>query len=62
MGLRILLRIGNECAAKTDLWNCLRKFLQSENEFEAKTDIGVVLEFFCEVRLNLRLRQNLELS
>ena len=37
-------------------------FLRSENEFAAKTEFGIVLEYFCEIRMNLRLRQKLELS
>ena len=40
----------------------LRIFLRSENEFAAKTEFGFVLEYFCEVGMKLRLRQNLELS
>ena len=28
----------------------------------AKTQFGIVLEYFCEIGMNLRLRQNLELS
>ena len=37
-------------------------FLRIENEFAATTEFGIVSEYFCEVRMNLRLRQNLELS
>ena len=37
-------------------------FLRSENEFVAKTEFGIVLEYFCEVGMILRLRLNLELS
>ena len=40
----------------------LRIFWRTEHEFAAKTEFGIVLEYFCEVRMNLRLRQNLELS
>ena len=40
----------------------LRLFLRIENEFAAKTKFGIVSEYFCEERMNLRLRQNLELS
>ena len=40
----------------------LRMFLRSGNEFAAKTELGIVLEYFCEIGKNLRLRQNLELS
>ena len=36
--------------------------MRIENEFAAKTEIGIVLEYFCEVRMHLRLRQKLELS
>ena len=32
------------------------------NEFLAKTEFGNVLEYFCEIGMKLRLRQNLELS
>ena len=39
----------------------LRIFLRIENEIAAKTEYEIVLEYFCEVRMNLRLRQNLEL-
>ena len=31
-------------------------------EFAAKTGFGIVLEYFCEIEMNLRLRQNLKLS
>ena len=37
-------------------------FLRKGNEFAAKTEFGTVLEFFCEIGMNLRLRRNLELS
>ena len=40
----------------------LRISLRSENEFAAKTEVGIVLEDFCEIGTNLLLRQNLELS
>ena len=40
----------------------LRIFLRIENEIAAKTEFGIVLEYFCEVGMKLRLRQNLELS
>ena len=40
----------------------LRMFLRIESEIAAKTEFGIVLEYFCEVRMILRLRQNLELS
>ena len=40
----------------------LRIFLRIENDFAAKTEFGIVLEYFCEVGMKLRLRQNLELS
>ena len=40
----------------------LRIFLRIENEFAAKTEIRIVLEYFCEMGMKLRLRQNLELS
>ena len=39
-----------------------RIFLRIENELAAKTEFGIVVGYFCEVRMNLRLRQNLELS
>ena len=37
-------------------------FLRFENEFAAKTEFGIVVEYFCEVGMKLRPRQNLELS
>ena len=40
----------------------LRIFLRDWNELAAETDFGIVLEQFCEVGMNLRPRQNLELS
>ena len=40
----------------------LRIFLRSENEFAAETEFGIVLEYFCEIGMNLRLRQKSELS
>ena len=40
----------------------LRRFLQIESEIAAKTEFEIVLEYFCELKMNLRLRQNLELS
>ena len=40
----------------------LRIFLQIESEIAAKTEYEIVSEYFCEVKMNLRLRQNLELS
>ena len=40
----------------------LRIFLRDWNEFVAKTEFGIALEYFCRVGMNLRLRQNLELS
>ena len=40
----------------------LRIFLQIESETAAKTEYEIVLEYFCEVKMSLRLRQNLELS
>ena len=40
----------------------LRMFFRSENEFAVKTEFGIVLEYFCEIGMNLRLRQKLELS
>ena len=40
----------------------LRIFLQIESEIAAKTESGIVLEYFCEVGMNLRLRQSLKLS
>ena len=40
----------------------LRIFLQIGSEIAAKTEFGIVLEYFCEVRKKLRLRQNLALS
>ena len=40
----------------------LRVFLRGWNEFAAKTKFGIVLEYFCEIGMNLRLRQSLELS
>ena len=40
----------------------LEIFLQIESEIAAKTEYEIVLEFCCEVKMNLRLRQNLELS
>ena len=40
----------------------LRVFLRIESEIAAKTEYEIVLEFFCEVGMNLRLRQDLELS
>ena len=39
----------------------LRRFLRIENEIAAKTEYGIVLEYFCEVGMKLWLRQNLEL-
>ena len=55
MGLKIFLRIGNECAAKTDLWKGLGIFLRSENELAAKTEFGIVLQFFCRIEVGLRI-------
>ena len=40
----------------------LRIFLRNGNEFAVKTEFGTVLEYFFEIGMNLRLRQNLELS
>ena len=40
----------------------LRKSLREWNEFATKTEIEIVLEYFCEIGMNLRLRQKLELS
>ena len=40
----------------------LRIFLRIESEIAATTEYEVVSEFFCEVGMKLRLRQNLELS
>ena len=40
----------------------LRIFLRDWNGFAAKAELGIVLEFFCEFGMNLRLRQYLELS
>ena len=40
----------------------LRIFLRSENEFAAEKEFGIVLEDFCEIGMNLRLGQKLELS
>ena len=40
----------------------LRMFLLTESEIAAKTKYEIVLEHFCEVKMNLRLRQSLELS
>ena len=40
----------------------LRIFLRDWNEFAAKTEFGIVLEYFFEVGMKLRLRQNLGLS
>ena len=40
----------------------LRNLLRVGNEFAAKTEFGIVLELLCEVKMNLRLRQNLESS
>ena len=40
----------------------LRIFLRIESEIAAKTEYEIVLEYFCKVKMKLRLRQNLELS
>ena len=40
----------------------LRIFLRIESEIAAKTEYEIVLEYFFEVKVNLRLRQNWELS
>ena len=37
----------------------VRIFLRNGNEIAAKTEFGIVLEYFCEIGMNLRLRQNL---
>ena len=37
-------------------------FLQIESEIATKTEYEIVLEYFCEVKMNLRLRQSLNLS
>ena len=39
----------------------LRIFLRIENEIAPKTEYAIVLGYFCELRVKLRLRQNLEL-
>ena len=62
MGLRIFLRDWNELAAKTEFRIVLEYFLRSWCEFAAKTEFGNVLDYFCKIGVNLRLRQNLELS
>ena len=40
----------------------LRIFLRIESEIGANTEYEIVVEYFCEYKMNLRLRQNLELS
>ena len=35
-------------------------FLRIESEIAAKTENEIVLEYFCEVKMDLRLRQNLD--
>ena len=40
----------------------LKIFLRIESGIAAKTEFRIVLEYFCELRVELRLRQNLELS
>ena len=40
----------------------LRIFLQDRNDFAAKTEFEIVLEYFCRIGVILRLRQNVELS
>ena len=40
----------------------LRIFLRSENEMTAETKFGIVLEYLCEIGMNLRLRQKLIIS
>ena len=36
-------------------------FLWNWNGFAAKTQFGIVLQYFCRIGMVLRLRQNLEL-
>ena len=33
----------------------LRIFLRNWNEFETKTEFGIVLEYFCEIEVGLRI-------
>ena len=40
----------------------LECFLRDWNEFAANTEFRIVVEYFCEIGMNLRLRQNLEVS
>ena len=44
MGLRIIMQIESEIAAKTEYEIVLENFWQRENEFAAKTKFGIVLE------------------
>ena len=40
----------------------LRMFLRNWNDFATKTEFGIVLEFFCRIRIILRVGQDLDLS